>query len=129
MALRLGPKLLVAAMILFAGYLVGRWVGRILERLLLRFKLEIPVRSLLNRLTRMIVFGLFAIMALQNLGIELLPLIAGLGVAGAGVALAMQGILGNIVAGLTIIFLRLVITSPSPTKRARFSILIFSVQR
>lgn len=104
MVLRLGPKLLVAAMILFAGYLVGRWVGRILEGLLLRFKLEIPVRSLLNRLTRMIVFGLFAIMALQNLGIELLPLIAGLGVAGAGVALAMQGILGNIVAGLTIIF-------------------------
>jgi small conductance mechanosensitive channel len=36
----------------------------------------------------------------------LLPLIAGLGVAGAGVALAMQGVLGNIVAGLTIIFTR-----------------------
>jgi small conductance mechanosensitive channel len=43
-------------------------------------------------------------MALQNLGVELLPLIAGLGVAGAGIALAMQGVLGNIVAGLTIIF-------------------------
>jgi small conductance mechanosensitive channel len=48
--------------------------------------------------------GLFAIMALQNLGVELLPLIAGLGVAGAGVALAMQGVLGNVAAGLTIIF-------------------------
>ena len=43
-------------------------------------------------------------MAVQNLGIELLPLIAGLGVAGAGVALAMQGVLGNMVAGLTVIF-------------------------
>jgi len=37
---------------------------------------------------------------------SLLPLIAGLGVAGAGIALAMQGVLGNIVAGLTIIFTR-----------------------
>jgi small conductance mechanosensitive channel len=45
-------------------------------------------------------------MALQNLGVELLPLIAGLGVAGAGIALAMQGVLGNLVAGLTIIFTR-----------------------
>ncbi len=48
--------------------------------------------------------GLFGIMALQNLGVELLPLIAGLGVVGAGVALAMQGVLGNLAAGLTIIF-------------------------
>ncbi|HEU0258870.1 MAG TPA: mechanosensitive ion channel family protein, partial [Burkholderiales bacterium] len=38
------------------------------------------------------------------LGVELLPLIAGLGIAGAGIALAMQGVLGNAVAGLTIIF-------------------------
>ena len=33
-------------------------------------------------------------------------LIAGLGVAGAGIALAMQGVLGNLAAGLTIIFTR-----------------------
>jgi small conductance mechanosensitive channel len=45
-------------------------------------------------------------MALQNLGVELLPLIAGLSIAGAGIALAMQGVLGNVVAGLTIIFTR-----------------------
>lgn len=43
---------------------------------------------------------------MQNLGVELLPLIAGLGVAGAGIALAMQGVLGNVAAGLTIIFTR-----------------------
>jgi small conductance mechanosensitive channel len=53
-----------------------------------------------------VVLGLFLIMALQNLGVELLPLIAGLGIAGAGIALAMQGVLGNMVAGLTIIFSR-----------------------
>lgn len=41
-------------------------------------------------------------MALQNLGIEMLPLIAGLSVAGAGIALAMQGVLSNLFAGLTI---------------------------
>ena len=69
-----------------------------------RFNIEPPVRALLVRAGQILVMGLFAIMALQNLGVELLPLIAGLGVAGAGIALAMQGVLGNVVAGLTIIF-------------------------
>ena len=104
MLIKFGPKLFVAIVILVAGYLVGRWVGALLERLLLRFKLEIPVRSLLVHIAQLVVIALFAIMALQNLGVELLPLIAGLGVAGAGLALAMQGLLGNVVAGLTIIF-------------------------
>lgn len=104
MAIRFGPKLLVAIIIMVAGYLVGRWAGRLLARLLDRFKLEPLVRSLLVRSGEVLVIGLFAIMALQNLGIELLPLIAGLGVAGAGIALAMQGVLGNVAAGLTIIF-------------------------
>lgn len=104
MVIKFGPKLVVAVAILAAGYFAGRWVGRMVGRLLQRFKLEPPVLSLLTRVAHLVVFGLFGIMALQNLGVELLPLIAGLGVAGAGVALAMQGILGNVAAGLTIIF-------------------------
>jgi small conductance mechanosensitive channel len=104
MALRFGPKVLVAILILAAGLMVGRWVARTMDRSLHRFALEPPVRQLLVRLVRVLVLGLFAIMALQNLGIELLPLIAGIGVAGAGLALATQGVLSNVVAGLTIIF-------------------------
>jgi small conductance mechanosensitive channel len=104
MAIRFGPKLVVAILILVAGYIVAGWAGRMLARMLGKFKLEPPVRSLLVRAGKVLVIALFAIMALQNLGVELLPLIAGLGVAGAGVALAMQGVLGNVAAGLTIIF-------------------------
>ncbi len=104
MTVRFGPKLLVAVAILAVGYLAGRWTARLVEGLLERFKLQPPVCSLLVRMSEIAVMALFAIMALQNLGVELLPLVAGLGVAGAGVALAMQGVLGNLVAGLTIIF-------------------------
>ena len=104
MAVKFGPKLVVAGLILFVGYLAARWVGNMLCRVLARFKLEPPVRALLERFTQILVFALFAIMAMQNLGVELLPLVAGLGVAGAGMALALQGVLGNVAAGLTIIF-------------------------
>ena len=106
MAVRFGPKVLVAITIMVVGYYVGRWVGRAMGRGLSKFDLEPPVRDLLVRVVRILVLGMFAIMALQNLGVELLPLIAGIGVAGAGIALAMQGVLGNVVAGLTIIFTR-----------------------
>ncbi len=106
LALKFGPKLIVAILILVLGYLAARWAGRVTARMLTRLQLELPLRMLLERVVRIFVVGLFAIMALQNLGVELLPLIAGLGVLGAGVALAMQGVLGNMVAGLTIIFTR-----------------------
>ena len=104
LALRFGPKVLVALLILIAGAMAGRWVGRALERGLARMEFEPPVRLLMVRLLRVLVFALFAILALQNLGVELLPLIAGLSIAGAGIALATQGILSNLFAGLTIIF-------------------------
>jgi small conductance mechanosensitive channel len=106
LAVKFAPKALVAILVLVAGFYAGRWAGRGLLRVLERAHLEPPVRGLLGRLTEVLVLGLFAIMALQNLGVELLPLIAGLGIAGAGVALAMQGVLGNIVAGLTIMITR-----------------------
>ncbi len=104
LAIRFGPKVLVAILILAVGLGVSRWVSRWLLGVLGRIELEPPVRSLLARVGWTLSFTLFVIMALQNLGVELLPLIAGLGVAGAGLALATQGVLSNLVAGLSIIF-------------------------
>ncbi len=106
LAFTFGPKLVVACLILLAGYYVGRWMGRITDSVLLKIELDVTLRILLVRIVRLLVIGLFGVLALQNLGVELLPLIAGLGVAGAGLALAMQGVLSNLAAGLTIIFTR-----------------------
>jgi len=104
LAIKFGPKLLTALLIIIAGVLVSRAIGRWFDRGLRHVEMEPPVLVLMVRVGRLLVIGMFAILALQNLGVELLPLIAGLGVAGAGVALAMQGVLSNVVAGLTIIF-------------------------
>jgi small conductance mechanosensitive channel len=103
LSIRYGPKVFIALIILVAGFFVARWVGRIFQRSLNKMNLEPPVRTLLLRLIRLLVMALFVLMALENLEINLLPLIAGLSVAGAGIALAMQGVLGNLAAGLTIL--------------------------
>ena len=104
LAIRFGPRVLVAILILTAGIMVARMVSRWLLKALHRIELEPPVRELLARIAWILTFALFLVLALQNLGVELLPLIAGIGVAGAGVALATQGVLSNLVAGLSIIF-------------------------
>jgi small conductance mechanosensitive channel len=104
LSLEFGPKALAALVILVIGFFVARWVASIMERWLARLELEPPVRQLILRLLRVLVMGLFLVLALQNLGVELLPLITGLGIAGAGIALALQGPLSNLAAGLVIIF-------------------------
>jgi small conductance mechanosensitive channel len=48
--------------------------------------------------------ALFLMVALGTLGIAVGPLIALMSVAGVGIGLAMQGVLGNLVSGLLIIF-------------------------
>ncbi len=99
-----GPMAIKAVLIVVVGFFVSRWIAGIVQRWLHKVELEPPVRQLLIRLVRVFVLLLFLLLAITNLGFELLPLVAGLGVAGAGIAFAMQGVLGNLFAGLTIIF-------------------------
>lgn len=98
------PMVIKASLILIAGYFITRWLTRILQRWLGKLEMEPPVRQLLLRVSWLVAMGAFVVLALTNLGIDLLPVVAGLGVAGAGIAFAMQGVLGNLFAGLTIIF-------------------------
>src|SRR5262249_40727482 len=104
LAIRFGPRLLTAVLVLIVGVIVSNWVSRWVAQFLGHRELEPPVRQLLARIAWAFCFAVFALMALQNLGVELLPLLAGLGVVGAGIALATQGVLSNMVAGLSIIF-------------------------
>jgi small conductance mechanosensitive channel len=104
LAMQFGPKVLVAVIIIIVGFMVGRSAARMAGRGLAKVRVDRPLRELLTRTVHVLVLGLFVVMALQNLGVQLLPLIAGVGLAGAGFALAMQGVLGNLIAGLTIIF-------------------------
>src|SRR5580700_5718268 len=99
-----GMQVIGAIIILVIGLFVARWLGNVLARRLEKFQMEPPVRTLLVRLTRLIVMIFVLVMVLDKFGVPILTLVAGLGVAGVGVGLAMQGVLKNLFAGLTIIF-------------------------
>ncbi len=99
-----GASVLGAIVILIAGLLVARWLGNVLRRWLERQQMEPPVRTLLVRVTRLLVMVFTAVMVLDKFGVPVATLIASIGVAGVGIGLALQGVLSNLVAGLTIIF-------------------------
>jgi small conductance mechanosensitive channel len=99
-----GPKIVSAVIILFAGVLVARWVDKLLMRALNKKDMEPPVKMLISRIVKLLVVGFALVVALGTAGVNVMALVAGIGVAGVGVGLAMQGVLSNLVAGLTIIF-------------------------
>ena len=102
--IRYGFQVLGAAIILAAGAFVARWAGRFTQQWLDRHDLEPPVKLLLVRTAKMVILAFALLVALDQLGFQIAPLIAGLGVAGLGIGLAVQGVLSNVVAGLSIIF-------------------------
>ena len=57
--------------ILVVGFFVGRWLGKVMHRWLGKLELDPPLlRILIVRLIRLLVLGVFLLMALQNLGVE-----------------------------------------------------------
>ncbi len=88
---------------------VGLWAGRTLK-----FYLEVkemergPDRvfagslDIINFVAQMLIWSLLMLVALQNLGVNITALLAGLGVGGVAVALALQNVLGDLFASLSI---------------------------
>jgi small conductance mechanosensitive channel len=99
-----GEAMIGAIIILIVGYLVARWLAKGLQAWLDRHDLEPPVKLLIVRVVRLIVILCALMVAVESMGMNVTAMVAGLGVAGVGVGLALQGVLGNLVAGLTIIF-------------------------
>src|SRR2546426_5752768 len=95
-----GPHLLAAILIIIAGCLAARWIGKFMSNWLSRRALEPPVRMLLTRIVKLLVVLFAAFIAVGTVGINIMPLLTVTGVIGVGVGLAMQGVLGNLVSGL-----------------------------
>jgi small conductance mechanosensitive channel len=99
-----GIQIIGALIILAIGALIARWIGRKADQWFSKRRIEPPIRILTVRVIRLLIFGLAVVLALDKFGVPITPMIAGISVAGVGIGLAMQGVLGNLMAGLTIIF-------------------------
>lgn len=105
-----GLSLLLNVVAAIAIFVVGRWVAmllkRVINRALLRARLDATLTSFLNNLayTAMLVFVVMA--ALSRLGIDTTSFAAVVAAAGLAVGLALQGSLSNFAAGVMIILFK-----------------------
>jgi small-conductance mechanosensitive channel len=88
---------------------VGLWAGRAVRYYLEMKELERGADrafagslDIINFVARMLIWSLLILVALDNLGINITALLAGLGVGGVAVALALQNVLGDLFASLSI---------------------------
>jgi small conductance mechanosensitive channel len=106
-AVRYGLQILGASVIIVVGLKVAGYLTRMLEVWLeKKTTVDVSLRSLIVRLLRIFVIGATFVIAAEKIGVPVASLIAGLGVAGVGIGLAMQGVLSNLIAGMTIFFLK-----------------------
>ena len=99
-------QLLGAIVVLVAGMLIARWVAQLLMRAQERRGVDVTLREFIASTVRMLIVGLFLIVALSQLGISITPLIAAIGGLAIGASFALQGPIGNYGAGLAIILTR-----------------------
>ena len=103
LVIRYGFQVLGALVILGVGAMIAGWLGRVADRRLQARTMEPPLRMLAVRVLRLVVMLFAVVVALDKFGFQIAPLVAGIGVVGLGIGIALQGVIGNLVAGLSII--------------------------
>src|SRR5262245_43784373 len=77
-------KVFGAVIILTIGVLIARWVGRMLHQSFERKQMEPPLRNLIVRVIKLVIIGFTLVIGAEKLGVPILSLVAGIGVAGVG---------------------------------------------
>jgi len=100
-------KIIIISLLIQAGItgttLVQFWVDRYKKRKMAEDAASVTTFTALGFLLRMVLWSVLLLLALDNLGFNITTLVAGLGVGGIAVALAVQNVLGDLFASLSIV--------------------------
>ncbi|QDF65908.1 mechanosensitive ion channel family protein [Shewanella sp. SNU WT4] len=91
-------------------FLLGLWLANKLAKLITRqfekHKIDVTLGNFVSNLVRIIVIVMVVIIVMGKLGISITPMVAAIGAASLGAGLAIQGMLSNYAAGVTLIVTR-----------------------
>ena len=99
-------KVLTVIIIASLTLVAMRWASGAVDQFTSRGGARLASTTLVNNLVKMVIFIIGLFLILQNLSIQITPLITALGIGGLAVALALQDTLGNLFAGISIILSR-----------------------
>jgi len=100
--MRVSARVLLALWIISLTVAAVRLAGDLVRHYGHRLPSALPVTSLTENLARVVVASMGILILLNALGLAITPILAGLGVGGLAVALALQNTLSNLFAGLYI---------------------------
>ncbi len=99
-------SILGAALIFLIGLWVAAKASNLVTRLFEKHEIDITLSNFTSNFVRILVILLVGVIALGKLGISVTPMVAAIGAASLGAGLALQGMLANYAAGITIIVTR-----------------------
>jgi small conductance mechanosensitive channel len=98
---------LFAIVILAAGWMLSRWVGRATGEMVEKSRyIDDTLKPLLAGFVRYFIMALTIVAVLGQFGVQTTSLIAILGAAGLAIGLALQGTLSNVASGVMLLILR-----------------------
>lgn len=102
------PNIILAIVIFVIAVFISRYIKRLTYRLASRSSLQESMKQLLGQIvaTATILLGLFLVLGILNLGKALNTILAGAGVAGLAVGLALQGALANTYSGIILSYVK-----------------------
>lgn len=100
---RIAFLVLLIQVISWGNQLISDWIARYKERRLEEDAAAVTSMQAVGFLVRLLLYASVVLIALDNFGIDVTALIAGLGIGGIAVALALQNILSDLFASLSIV--------------------------
>lgn len=108
--LGVAPELLAAvaraAIIALLFYVAWALVTRVLLTLLERYELDRSIEQLLRNVVSVVIVAVGVVTVLSQFGVDILAVVAGLGIVGLAVGFAAQSTLSNFIAGITLLIER-----------------------
>lgn len=104
------PNILIAIIVFIAVIFISKYVNKLTLRILDKGKLQKSMKEVIAKLMAIItiLLGLFLILGILDLSKTLNTLLAGAGVAGLAVGLALQGALANTYSGIILSYIKFV---------------------
>lgn len=100
-------NVLIAVLILIAGWIIARWMGRWIHDVIGRSHyVDDTLKPLVANFIRYAILAITVVAVLSQFGVQTTSLIALLGAAGLAIGLALQGTLSNVASGVMLLILR-----------------------
>ncbi len=99
-------KLVFSILILIVGIVLSNLISRVIKESFIRGKIDVTIGKFIRKTIKFLLYFFVIITALSTLGLNIQPIIAGLGIAGFIIGFAVKGTLSNFAAGVLLLFYR-----------------------